>query len=278
MRQPNLQRDLAYVGSGYKPANMHKWGPGVRDVYGLHYIVSGQGVLETRNRAYRLHAGEGFIIFPDNEVYYYPDQDDPWEYLWIEFSGDEAQQLLSMTELTPDRPVVPAAPINLGSLYVRIENPITQPYEQLRADAKLYLLLSYYMEYYPRATERDGTDYVSLAQAYIERNYWKSTLTVMDIVSAVNIDRSHLFRLFKEATGMSVSAYLSAYRMRRACELLQTSGLSIKSIAYSVGYKDQLYFSKRFKEATSHTPSEYATLHDAPVSRQRNSTQFPEDL
>jgi AraC-like DNA-binding protein len=275
LRQPNLQRDLVCIGSGYKPANLHKWGPGVRDVYGLHYIVSGQGILETRSRAFQLHAGESFIIFPDNEVYYYPDHDDPWEYLWIEFSGEEAEQLLSMTELTPDRPVVPAAPIDLGSLYVQIENPITQRYEQLRADAKLHLLLSYYMEYYPSAAERDVTNYVSLAQAYIERSYWKSTLTVMDIVSAVNIDRSHLFRLFKEVTGMSVSAYLSAYRIRRACELLQTSGLSIKSIAYSVGYKDQLYFSKRFKEATSHTPSEYATLYGPDGLRQRNSTQFP---
>jgi AraC-like DNA-binding protein len=218
------------------------------------------------------------LIFPNNEVYYYPDEEDPWEYVWIEFQGDEAEQLLAMTELTPIQPIVPVSPVNLEPLYKQVDIPRSQPYEQLRADAKLHLLLSYYMEYYPSATTRDATDYVSLALAYMERNYWKSTLTVMDIVGAVNIDRSHLFRLFKEATGMSVSAYLSAYRIHRACELLQSSRLSIKSIAYSVGYKDQLYFSKRFKEATSHTPSEYATLHGAPSWRQRNSTQFPEDL
>ncbi len=278
MRQPKLQRELACIGSGYKPSNLHKWGPGVRDVYGLHYIISGQGTLETRNRVYQLHAGESFIIFPNNEVYYYPHPDDPWEYVWIEFSGDEAQQLLAMTELTPDQPVLPESPVNLEPLYVQIEHPITQRYEQLRADAKLHLLLTYYMEHYPSASTRDYADYVSLAEAYIERNYWKTALTVMDIVHAVNIDRSYLYRLFKEATGLSISGYLNAYRIRRACELLQTSGLSVKSIAYSVGYKDQLYFSKRFKEATSHTPSEYATLYGTGGSRQRNSTQFPEDL
>lgn len=275
MRQPNLQRDLAWIGSGYKPTNLHKWGPGVRDVYGLHYVISGQGILETRNRVFQLHAGESFIIFPDNEVYYYPDQDDPWEYVWIEFSGDEAQQLLAMTELTPDQPVVPVSPVSLEPFYVRIEHPVSQHYEQLRADAKLHLLLSYYMEYYPSAATRDYPDYVTLAVAYIERNYWKTTLTVMDIVHAVNIDRSHLYRLFKVATGMSISGYLSAYRIRRACELLTSTGLSIKSIACSVGYKDQLYFSKRFKEATSHSPSEYATLYGTGGLRQRNSTQLP---
>ncbi|OMD34732.1 AraC family ligand binding domain-containing protein [Paenibacillus odorifer] len=67
--------------SGYKPPNMHRWGPGVRDIYALHYIESGRGTLETLEAFLSLKAGDSFIIFPENEVYYYPDPMDPWEYV-----------------------------------------------------------------------------------------------------------------------------------------------------------------------------------------------------
>lgn len=81
-----------------------------------------------------------------------------------------------------------------------------------------------------------------------------------DIVRFVSVERSYLYRLFKEATGMSVSAYVTAFRIERACELLKRSELSVKAVAYSVGYHDQLYFSKVFKKATTFTPSEYKAL------------------
>lgn len=114
---------------------------------------------------------------------------------------------------------------------------------------------------FPRKAEAEPKDYVWMARTYIEQNYWKPTLTVTEIVQAVNLERSYLFRRFKAATGESISAYLTSYRIRRACELLKLSGLSIQSIAYSVGYHDPLYFSRVFKKATSHTPSAYMMLH-----------------
>lgn len=244
-------------GNGYKPANSHAWGPGVRDVYALHYIVSGRGYLETSRATFPVQAGESFIIFPHMEVYYYPDPLDPWEYYWIEFSGPEASRLLSMINLAPDQPVVEASPQNFEPLFQLFKTSGTAPFERERADAGVQLLLSYYMEYYPSPRALLKQDYASSAKEYIESNYWKSSVTVHDVVEYVKIERSYLFRLFKEANGQSVSGYLTAYRIQRACELLVHSELSVKSLAYSVGYQDPLYFSRVFKKATSFTPSEY---------------------
>lgn len=244
--------------SGYKPPNMHRWGPGVRDIYALHYIESGRGTLETQKANFLLRAGDSFIIFPDTEVYYYPDPTDPWEYVWIEFKGDEVDGLLSLTELEPNKPVVKKSPENLGSLFPVINNREAQPFEKVRDEAQLRLLLSLYMEYYPKETLI--LDYVERAKEYIENNYWRTNLSVLEIVNAVNLERSYLFRLFKEATSMSISSYLTARRIQRASELLCSNALSIKSVACSVGYQDQLYFSKVFKKTTSYTPTEYMTL------------------
>ncbi|KUP21713.1 AraC family transcriptional regulator [Paenibacillus sp. DMB5] len=251
-------------GNGYKPANLHKWGPGVRDVYALHYIVSGKGYLKTDKTTYPLKAGESFIIFPHMEVYYYPDPRDPWEYYWIEFSGPEASRLLSMISIAPDHPVTEASPQDFEALFQLFKTSGTEPFERERADAGLQLLLSYYMEYYPSAQALLKKDYALSAKEYIESNYWKSSLSVIDVVGYVKIERSYLFRLFKEVTGLSVSAYLTAFRIQRACELLIHSELSVKSLAYSVGYQDPLYFSKVFKKATAYTPSEYRSVYRVP--------------
>ncbi|MGF9696694.1 MULTISPECIES: helix-turn-helix domain-containing protein [Paenibacillus] len=266
-RDGSRASQVYFISGGHKPVNLHQWGPGVRDVYALHYIIHGQGTLETDGQYFRLGAGESFIIFPQKEIYYYPDPADPWEYVWMEFSGRDAERFIELTQLSVQHPALPAAPECLEPLFHLAWNAGTSPCEVLRADARLRLLLSYYMEFFPSEKQEEARDYVWLAITYIEQNYWKSSLTVAEIVQAVNLERSYLFRRFKEATGESVSAYIAACRIRRACELLKSSRLSIQSVAYSVGYNDPLYFSRVFRKATSHTPSAYVMLYQKQAER-----------
>ena len=61
----------------------YQWGPGVRNHYLIHYVVSGCGVYETRGQRYSLQAGEAFLALPDTEITYYADENDPWEYVWV---------------------------------------------------------------------------------------------------------------------------------------------------------------------------------------------------
>ncbi|WP_138754176.1 helix-turn-helix domain-containing protein [Paenibacillus sinopodophylli] len=248
--------DLICTDSGYKPSDLHHWG-GVRNIFALHYVVSGAGYYEVGRNIYTLTRGESFIIFPNTEVYYYPDPDDPWEYVWVDFKGAEALRLLSMTQFAEHTPIVSESPVRLEMLFRQIETGGMAPYQRERSNARLHLLLSYYIEHFPQEKLLRKNDYVVSTKEYIENNYWKTALTVSDIVEYVSVERSYLFRLFKEATGMSVVKYVKTVRMKRACALLHSSNLSIKVIAWSVGYQDQLYFSKVFKKATSYTPSEY---------------------
>lgn len=260
-REGSRASQIYFISGDRKPVNLHQWGPGVRDVYALHYIIQGQGTLETGGQRFRLGAGESFIIFPQQEIYYYPDSSDPWEYVWMEFNGRDARHLIALTQLSVQHPVLPAAPESMEPWFHRAWNSGASPSEVLRADARLQQLLSYYIEFFPSGKKEEVRDDVWLARTYIEQNYWKSSLTVAEVVQVVNLERSYLFRRFKEATGISVSAYITACRIRRACELLKSSQLSIQSIAYSVGYKDPLYFSRVFKKAASYTPSAYMMLH-----------------
>ena len=84
----------------------YQWGPGVRNHYLIHYVVSGCGVYETRGQRYSLQAGEAFLALPDTEITYYADENDPWEYVWVGFAGNDALPILQCTDFAPDCPTL----------------------------------------------------------------------------------------------------------------------------------------------------------------------------
>ena len=78
-------------------SDLHSWGPGVRPVYIIHYILRGQGFIEYHKKTFPVHTGESFLIYPYDTIRYYPDPGNPWEYTWVEFTGKEAASLLDQT-------------------------------------------------------------------------------------------------------------------------------------------------------------------------------------
>ena len=98
--------------------------------------------------------------------------------------------------------------------------------------------------------------YAEKAESYIETNY-SYPITVEEIASYVGISRSHLFRSFQNYMNRSPKEYLTEYRIKQACRLLRETDLSVSAIAYSVGFENNLYFSKAFRKQKGESPSEY---------------------
>jgi AraC-like DNA-binding protein len=86
-------------------------------------------------------------------------------------------------------------------------------------------------------------------------------MQVTIFATRANISSSHYFTLFKRLIGSSPMDYFTRLRMRRACELLKNTSMSIKEIASEMGYHDPLYFSRVFKSVNRIAPSGYRTAH-----------------
>ena len=56
---------------------------------------------------------------------------------------------------------------------------------------------------------------------------------------------------------MTPKEYLMNVRIEKACEFLSYTNLGIKEIALSIGFDDQMYFSRVFKKYKRLNPSEY---------------------
>lgn len=122
----------------------------------------------------------------------------------------------------------------------------------------LYLLASKFPRTYIPPKEKK-ISYVEEALRYIENNYAHS-VNIQVIADHLNIERTYLYRLFKDITGSSPQEYLLDYRIRRACTLLKETDLPVSDIARSVGYDDALYFSRLFKQKKKQTPTRYREM------------------
>lgn len=87
----------------------------------------------------------------------------------------------------------------------------------------------------------------------------ESKITVHEIAAELGSSYSNFRKLFKEYTGMSPALYQQNLRLQRAKELLSSTDMSIKEIAYRLNFDSPDYFSSKFKAKVGCKPSEYRT-------------------
>ena len=89
----------------------------------------------------------------------------------------------------------------------------------------------------------------------IKENYKNPNYSFTDIAEGLGMSKSTLTRRLKSLTDKSPIEILSEYRFSLAKKLVERGELSISEIAYSVGFNDPSYFSRRFKELFGVTPT-----------------------
>ena len=107
----------------------------------------------------------------------------------------------------------------------------------------------------PNAADQYSAE-VLQSLSYIQDNYGKK-ISLASVADHVGLSSGYLCRIFKDETGVSINSYINNLRMTRAGELLADKNSYIKEVAISVGFEDQLYFSRLFKRYYGITPSEY---------------------
>ncbi|TXK85064.1 helix-turn-helix domain-containing protein [Paenibacillus sp. N3.4] len=111
--------------------------------------------------------------------------------------------------------------------------------------------------------EKQDSKYVANEQPSMERsiiyleNHFSEKITREQLAAMAGVSRSHYSILFKQLTGFSPNEYMSRLRIHRAKELLISEPGTLREIALKVGYKDEFYLSRRFKQQTGASPSGY---------------------
>lgn len=82
-------------------------------------------------------------------------------------------------------------------------------------------------------------------------------LSLAEFAQSVNLSVWRLCHIFKSDVGMPPIRYLRLLRMERAKNLLESSFLSVKEIAFQVGLNDESHFVRDFKSTYGFSPALY---------------------
>lgn len=101
-----------------------------------------------------------------------------------------------------------------------------------------------------------STNLLHVASQYVERNYHLS-LSREELARQFGLNPQYFSSYFKKEMGVSYSEFVTLIRLNKAKELLLTTHDSLEEIAYKIGYPNGSYVSKKFKQHTGVTVSEF---------------------
>jgi AraC-like DNA-binding protein len=230
----------------------------------IHFVLKGSGTYSIRGKNYDIHERTVFLNPAEEKISYKPHSTDPWEYVWIEFSGIASKVLLEEAGLTPDHPVY--CPLTFERIETLLYSLVSESLNR-RGKKNLAITADFMSIFDVLISERKSPEdtnkpkfekrVVEESLRYLEKNYAKSDISIDALAKSLYFNPTHLTKLFKKEMGVSMIQYVIDLRMKKACEMLSTHQYSISEIATNVGYSNQFYFSKVFKNYYKTTPSRY---------------------
>ena len=242
-----------------------------RNEYIIHFVISGKGFYSAGGKTWSLEAGQMFLIYPGERIFYCSDENNPWTYLWIGFKGLRADTILKKCGFSKTNLVLPTpAPDECMNCFDDLfEHRALSFSDDLYRESvllKLFAILinlhnQLVLKDHPEETEYSDNTYVNFAVDYIGQMYMRG-IGVSEIADAIGISRAHLNHVFQKELNISIQRFLIDFRMHKAANLLVSTTMSIKEISDLVGYNDQLVFSKAFKNKFGMSPKNYRASTD----------------
>lgn len=241
------------------PPQVHNAGVGVHGYAGPHdvfrlprlwqlHLYGYSGTLEFGGFRHAIRPGHVSLVPPGTEVHFHYDTT-PCEHLYAHFrlpGEGERRHVPAMQDAGPDAAV-------LGGLLRQTVAAGTQ--SSARAAAELWTVLWRTTGLAGASGGREGSRHPVLrtAMAHIEEHL-ADPLGVPDIARAAGVSHTHLTRLFRKDTGLTVVGYIRRRRMERARHLLIASTLAIPAIAATVGIPDLQAFNKTCRRELGASP------------------------
>lgn len=226
-------------------------------LYCLEYIIRGKGWVEDGNRRFTARAGDVYLLHQHRDHHYGSDPEDPWEKIWVNFSGVLAEQLVRSYQLEE---VSHFPGLNLLPLMEELLKKARTTADRQLLTAENAIMLHRLMQtiYYYR--KKQGIHPVHpIAETVMKKLEGPGSfhINLDDIVQEINCSKPYMIRIFKEAYGVTPYDYLCMRRIESAKLLLSDTQMTVGEIAEALGYCDQHYFADYFKQKIGVSPLAY---------------------
>ena len=229
------------------------------------YCIEGQGWYEIKGRRYEVGSNQYFILPANTPHTYAASEDNPWTIYWIHFrgtlAGEYAAQALEPQTINP----------GMGSRIQHRIDMFEEIYNTLHTSLTIASIryamavfhhfiasLMYIREYRSVGSQQLGSSIVDSTIHFMRENIEKH-LTLSDFAEYAGFSASHLSAMFKNETGHSPLYYFNLLKVRKACELLESTSMKLNQISFKIGITDPFYFSRLFSKMMGMSPKAYRT-------------------
>ncbi|SFE53516.1 AraC family transcriptional regulator [Thermophagus xiamenensis] len=228
--------------------------------YQINYITEGKGILETKSGKFHINSGTIMLIKPGMWHRYRPERKTGWTEHYIGIEGDIVERLFKNPILNSKTPIIECGlKESFIDCYYKIfelaqkERPGFQLISSGIAIRLLGSLVSYVKNRHFKGTALELA--MENAKFIIRENVDKE-INFKELASSLNLGYSYFRKMFKKHTGVSPGQYHLHLRLMRAKELLLSTDMSIKEVAYETGFESTHYFSRLYKNKMGVPPSE----------------------
>lgn len=217
-------------------------------------VLSGEMVVSVDKHAVPLTAGNALLIFP-NQIHELRSNES--EHILCIFSPTLVQAYTTKVlgkipkpcRFTPDRYLIEQ---------LKTMDPSSSTVE------KKGLLYSLCAQFDANAVyidkKSDSEKLLHHIFSFVEQHF-DGDCSLSHLSHTLGYDYAYLSRYFKKTIGLSFNAYITHYRISRACYLMENTTLSVSHCAFESGFTSLRSFNRIFKENLHVTPTQYRKQH-----------------
>ena len=186
-----------------------------------------------------------------------------------------------LAETVPPKVLKPAVFVEFEQLYLQINKEYfgDSPYKyRMIGNLFVVLLLKikeyFWQDYNPIYEGNRSSQIVKLFKRHLEKHYRDllgdkadKVFRVQDYAELQNLHPNYLSNVIKSKTGKAIGTWITEKTIAEAKSLLQNSTISVKEIAYKLGFSASSHFSNYFSKYAEISPAAYRKQHGARAVR-----------
>ncbi len=263
-RQHPLLANLFLVSTGYFISafgHETKREAGMVDSYLMMYCLNGQGWFSANGQTWPITKGNVVFAFENIAHAYGADVTDPWTIQWAHFIGTDTPHLLGLANVSLEQPVISIGErLHIVALFNEILAILQSGYSLhhlINASACLRQILANItlLNTYAPSPETKSLHVEKIINFMLENISKPCHLD--DFAAYACLSPSHFSRQFHAKTGYAPIDYFIRLKIQKACELLESTDMTIGEVSRYLGYGDQYYFTRVFKKVMGMPPKQY---------------------
>lgn len=104
-----------------------------------------------------------------------------------------------------------------------------------------------------KAAGRSGSLQLQNAIDYVEKNF-AHDFKIIDLANECHMSETHFRRVFQEKMNMTPIEYVNFVRVKKACELIDKTDISMEDVAEKVGFVTPSTFNRNFRRIIGTSP------------------------